>query len=154
MLHTSLRCALLLLLILPAVASGLAQQSVYDSQAKERKATVEILAISTAVHLGSGNQDVYLADIAFKHDPHQLVRLVDTYRADARPIQRFLLVERHALLMKLTRTPDCDQPGAQFFLPHGSSSIFDQAARSRLNVSSADNLPCYTVRHEETRLSR
>ena len=64
------------------------ENPVYDFAAKQQKAQVSILAISSSIHQSSANQEIYLADIQIKETADQIVKLVDTYSSIGIPIQR------------------------------------------------------------------
>jgi hypothetical protein len=121
----------------------LAQNPVYDSSTKQQKAEISILAISSSVHSGgSGNQEIYLADVLLKGNAHQMAKLVDAYPPTGFPIRRSVLVNRHLLRMTLVRNPDCDSTGGSFFLAPGGANIFEASTRSALNGQAAERIPC------------
>ncbi len=145
--------------LLPIALAGLAsvcagQSAAYDMHAKQQRFTTTISAVSTSVHLNSGNQEVYLADIAFKGNAHQLAKLVDTYSSGGSPILRSVLLERRLLQMTLIRNPTCDATGQSFFLGAGDSNVFDAGARSTLKELASETIPCFTVVHDATRLAK
>jgi hypothetical protein len=154
MCRTLLFRTLTVLLTLQGSSNVFSQNPVYDVRAKPQHAAVQILAISTSIRLGSGNQEVYLAEVTLKNQQRQLAKLVDAYASNGTPIQRSILLERHPLRMLLTRTPDCDGSGRAFFLPGDDSALFNKDVRSLLQQNASENIPCYTVRHEDTRLAK
>jgi len=132
---------------------AIAQNPVYDFVAKQQKAEVNVLAISSSIHPSRGsNQEVYLANIRLKGNFIQLVKLVDTYSPDSLPIRRAILIERHLLQMTLIRNPQCDSTGLNFFLGSGETNIFDANTRNALNDHPTEMIPCFNVVHEATRL--
>jgi hypothetical protein len=145
-----------LLIALAAVGESFvsAQNPAYDFRAKPQTYAVGILAISTSIHWGSGNQEVYLAEVRNKGNAHQLAKLVDTYPSIGRPILRLVLMERHLLQMTLIRNPECDSTGQSFFLGTGDANIFDAETRRTLQDHSSDTIPCFTVVHDATRLTK
>ena len=145
-----------LLIALAAVGESVvsAQNPAYDFRAKPQTYAVGILAISTSVHQGSGNQEVYLADVSHKGTTHQLAKLVDTYPSNGRPILRLVLAERRLLQMTLIRNPECDSTGQSFFLGTGDANIFDVKTRRTLQDHSSEMIPCFAVVHEATRLTK
>jgi len=56
--------------------------------------------------------------------------------------------------MKLTRNPECDATGQNFFLAPGDSNIFDAGIRSALVDQSTGTIPCFNVVHDATRLAK
>jgi hypothetical protein len=134
---------------------AVAENPVYDFTAKQQKAEVSILAISSSVHSGaSGNQEIYLAEIVLKGTAHQMAKLVDAYPSIYFPIQRSVLADRHLLHMTLVRNPDCDSTGKTFFLAAGDTNIFDPSTRSALNDQASEKIPCFYVVHDATRLAK
>ncbi len=129
-----------------------AENPVYDYAAKHQKAEVSVLAISSSIHQGSGNQEIYLADIHLNGTAHQMAKLVDVYLPMEMPIQRSVLIDRRVLRMTLVRTPECDATGQSFFLAPGDSNIFDASTRSALNQQASEKIPCFNVVHDATRL--
>ena len=141
--------------LLCAVHAGNAQNPVFETKAKERGATVSIMALTSAVHRGfSGNEDTYLADVGFKQGEHELARLVDFYPASANPIQRSVLTERHGLKMRLTRTPNCDTAYRNAMVATRDTNIFDASIRSTLSGQPDEVIPCFKVTHDSTRLAK
>jgi hypothetical protein len=111
-----------------------AENPVYDFTAKQQKAEVSILAISSSVHSGAGgNQEIYLANVVLKGGAHQMAKLVDAYPSLYFSIQRSILADRHLLRMILVGNQDCDSIGRSFFLAADGANIFDPSARSALN---------------------
>jgi hypothetical protein len=147
-------CVFLIAVAVVGEAFAYARNPAYDLQAKRQRSAVGILAISTSIHWGSGNQEVYLADVSHKGNAHQLAKLVDTYPSIDRPILRLVLAERHLLQMTLIRNPECDTTGQSFFLGTGDANIFDAETRRILQDHSPETIPCFTVVHEATRLSK
>ena len=136
-------------------ASATPQNPVFETKVRERTATVNIMALTAVTHRGfSGNQDTYLADIGFKQGEHELARLVDFYPQAANPIQRSVLSDRHALKMRLTRTPVCDIPYKDVLVATPSANIFDASIRSTLAAQPDEVLPCFKVAHDATRLTK
>jgi hypothetical protein len=132
---------------------AIAQNPVYNFVAKQQRAEVNILAISSSIHPAWGTgQEVYLANIRLKGNSIQLVKLVDTYSPDRLPILRSILIERHLLQMTLIRNPQCDSTGLNFFLESGETNIFDANTRTILNDHPTEMVPCFDVVHEATRL--
>ena len=147
------RACLSALTALMCCVSGVSQNPVFETRAKERGATVSIMALTSAVHRGfSGNEDVYLADIGFKQGEHELARLVDFYPASATGIQRGILTERHSLKMRLTRTPNCDTAYRNAMVATPEANIFDGAVRAKLSAQPDEVIPCFKVNHDATRL--
>jgi hypothetical protein len=147
-------CVLLVAFAVVGESFVSAQNPAYDFRVKPQTYAVGILAISTSVHQGSGNQEVYLADVSHKGNTHQLAKLVDTYPSSGRPILRLVLAERHLLQMTLIRNPECDSTGQGFFLGTSDSNIFDAETRRTLQDHSSETIPCFTVVHEATRLTK
>jgi hypothetical protein len=134
--------------------SALAQNPVYDTPNPQR-VEVSILAISSSIKAGGGNQEIYLADVRFGANTHQMAKLVDAYsRLYSSPIQRFVLVNRHPLRMTLVRDSSCDSTGNDFFLAPGDSNIFDPSTRNVLKDKASEEIPCFKVIHEATRLAK
>jgi hypothetical protein len=104
--------------------------------------------------VGSGNQEVYLANASFKDNAQLLTKLVDTYPSSGSPILRAVLMEHRALEMTLIRNPECDVTAHTFFLGSGDRNIFDQRTRSTLSERASESVPCFTVIHEATRLKK
>jgi hypothetical protein len=137
-----------------AEVCAIAQNPVYDFVAKQQKAEVSVLAISSSIHPGwSASQEVYLANIRFKGNSPQLAKLVDIYMRDGLSIRQSILAERHLLHMTLTRNPQCDSTSQNFFLGSGDTNIFDANARTALKDHSTEKIPCFNVAHEATRLA-
>jgi hypothetical protein len=131
------------------------QNPVFETRAKERGATVSIMALTSIVHRGfSGNEDVYLADVGFKEGEHELARLVDFYPASANPIQRTILTERHSLKMRLTRTPNCDTAYRNVLVATREANIFDASVRATLSGQPDEVVPCFRIAHDATRLAK
>jgi hypothetical protein len=147
-------CVLLIALAAVGEAFASAQNPAYELRAKRQRSAVGILAISTSVHQGSGNQEVYLADVVHEGNMHQLAKLVDTYPSSGRPVLRLILAERHLLQMTLIRNPECDSTGQSFFLGTGDANIFDAETRRILQDRSSETIPCFMVVHEATRLAK
>ena len=122
----------------------------YDFAAKQQKAQVSILAISSSIHQSSANQEIYLADIQIKETADQIVKLVDTYSSIGIPIQRAVLADRRLLHMTLIRNPACDATGQIFFLAPGDSNIFNTSTQSVLNDQATGKIPCFNVVHDAT----
>jgi hypothetical protein len=148
-------CSLLIVLSLGG-ANSRGQNPVYELTARRQTATVTIMAISAAVHHPAygGNLDVYLADIEFKGEPKQLAVLMDTYPRDGLPIRRPILTELHVLQMTLTRDSTCDTTSQRLFIPADDSNIFAEGTRNTLKEMATGKLPCFSVIHDSTRLSK
>jgi hypothetical protein len=146
--------------VLPIALAGLVnvcaagQSPAYDMHAKQRRSTATIHAVSTSVHMASGNQEVYLADVSFKGTAHQLAKLVDTYSSGGSPILRSVLLEQRLLQMTLIRNPSCDATGQSFFLGASDSNIFDMGTRRTLKEHASETIPCFTVVHDATQLAK
>lgn len=147
-------CIILIALAAVTESFASAQNPVYDFQSKRKRCAVEILAISTSVHQGSGNQQIYLADVSHNGNTHQLAKLVDAYPSSGRPILPLVLTQRRLLQMTLIRNPECDTTGKSFFLGPGDANIFDAATRGVLDDHSSETIPCFSVIHEATRLTK
>jgi hypothetical protein len=148
-------CVVPLVLIFLGTGVVIAQNPVYNFAAKPHKAEVKVLAISSSTHSGvSGNQEIYLAEVRFKGTTLQIAKLVDTYQSTGFAIRRSVLTDRHLLRMTLVRNPDCDSTGESFFLPAGDSNVFDSSAGSALSERASENIPCFMVVHEATRLAK
>ena len=65
-----------------SVSKTIAQSSVYYVKETSHRANVDILAISSSIHLSSGSQEIYLANISFQKAAPQLAKLVDQYPAN------------------------------------------------------------------------
>ncbi|WP_128912130.1 hypothetical protein [Granulicella sibirica] len=154
--RTRRTCRLLALtaaLSLAARLPGIAQKTVYETTPPQRSATVTVLALSTAVHQGfAGNQDTFLADIAFKDGDHQTARLIDLYPSSDNPIQRTLFTAHRQFHMRLIRTPRCDGPAKDFFLYQGDAYVYDGSARTTLAADPSALIPCYKIVHTQTKL--
>jgi hypothetical protein len=137
-----------------ATLTGANGQSVFRAAEKPRTATISILAISSSIHQGVGNQEIYLADLLVGKEEHQLVKLVDTYPATGDPIPRSTLLKHPALIMRLRRDPECDVTGRSFFLRPGDQNIFDGSTRAQLAQHESDTLSCFRVEHEATRFKK
>jgi hypothetical protein len=134
---------------------AIAENPVYDFTAKQQKAEVSILAISSSVHSGAGgNQEIYLANIVLRGGAHQMAKLVDAYPSLYFSIQRSILTDRHLLRMTLVRNTTCDSIGKGFFLEPDDTNIFDPSARSALNDQASERIPCFKVIHDATRLAK
>ncbi len=146
--------SLLAVFLLIAPLAVRPQSSAFADRAKPRAATVSILALTSLAHTGfSGNEDIYLADVAFKQGDHQTLRLLDLYPAISNPIRRTLLADRRAFHMRLTRAPECDEPTRDILIATRDENIFDAGTRATLSNLPADApVPCYKVLHEATRL--
>lgn len=133
---------------------AIAQSSAYYSKEVEHNATVGILAISSSIHIGSGNQEIYLADISFRGIEHQLAKLVDVYSVNGYPVRLPLLRERRLLRMRLMRHEQCDVKGQLFFLSDDPAMVFDLSIHAQLKNHAEDVIPCYAVGHDATRLAK
>jgi hypothetical protein len=143
----------LITLALLGKTAAIAQNPVYDYVAKQQRADVAILAISSSIHPAWGTgQEVYLANIRLKGNPIQLVKLVDTYPPDRLPILRSILIEQHLLQMTLIRNPQCDSTGLNFFLGSSETNIFNANTRTTLNDHPTEMILCFNVVHDATRL--
>jgi hypothetical protein len=130
-----------------------AQKTVYETTPPQRGARVTILALSTSVHQNfAGNQDTFLADIAFKDGDHQTARLIDQYPSADSPIQRTLFTDHRQFNMRLIRTPRCDAPAKDFFLYAGDAYVYDGSARTTLAADPSAMIPCYKIVHRQTKL--
>lgn len=137
----------------PLSAGG--QNPVYSAHHKAQSAAVSVMALGSSVHHGfAGNRDVYLARIQIKGQDAQIAKLVDSYPSSDAPIRRSILIERRSLRMMLLRDEECDSPGKQFFLGNDESNIFDTASRDALKQASGENLTCFQIVHEATRLPK
>lgn len=134
--------------------TGAAQNPVYRTRLKPERATVTILATSSAVHMLSGNQDTFVAEIASKGEQRGLAKLIDRYRGYDDPIRRTWLESLHPLEMRLLRDEGCDAEAASVHLPRGDADIYDVRVRQSLRERGPEVLPCYLVDHKATRLSR
>lgn len=135
-------------------AKTFAQSSVYYVKESAHRADVNILAISSSVHLGSGSQEVYLADVSFQKGAPQLAKLVDMYSANGYPVRQALLREHRALQMELIRQEQCDVKGREFFLPSDPDMAFDLNVRVELKDRAEATIPCFLVIHDATRLAK
>ena len=145
--------ALLLAVAAPTFAAN--PNSAYYTAPQEIGAEVSILALSSTIRHGwSGNQEIYVADVSSKAASHRLARLVDIYPSDDQPIQFALLADRQILSMRLLRTPECDIPSAEIFLPADERFVFDAGARTSLKQHTGKLVPCFHVIHEATRVKR
>jgi hypothetical protein len=129
-------------------------RSVYQALETPHSATVSILAISSSIHRGSGNQEIYIADLVSAKGEHQLIKLVDAYPSSGDPISVSALRKRPSLTMKLRHDSQCDVAGKLFFLPMDDHNIFDGSIREQLAQHGEDILPCFQVEHQFTRLKK
>jgi hypothetical protein len=130
-----------------------AQDIVYKAPQKGAPARVTIYALNNYVHQAfAGNEDIYLADVTFKNQPHQTARLVDLYSGYGSPIRHTLLAERRLFEMRLIRTPDCDTPARSMLLGTYDRNIFDQGARTALAGDPEAAIPCFRIIHEDTKI--
>jgi hypothetical protein len=123
--------------------------SAFDNQSSPVVATVRILAMSSSSRQNfAGNEEVYLADVSTKGSEHQFVRLIDQYPGFGLPIRVSLLKEQTVFQMKVTREPECDEPGSSVYLRPGESTVFDGSVRDTLATHKADPIPCYKTLHQ------
>lgn len=133
---------------------GRPQNPIYHTKLTKQYASVVILATSSSVHIGSGNQEIYLAEISIHGAEQQLAKLVDRYSVVDYPVRASLLREHRTLKMHLIRHERCDVEEQNFFLPRNPKMIFDESAQSKLKENAAWVIPCYLVVHEDTRLAK
>ena len=130
-----------------------AQDIVYKAPQKGANAKVSIYALNNYVHQAfAGNQDIYLADIAFKDGQHQTARLVDLYSGAGSPIRHVLLTDHRVFRMRLIRTPDCDTPARSMLLGTYDQNIFDAGARTAIAGDPEASIPCFRIIHEDTKI--
>ena len=143
--------------VLPVVtllAWANAQNPVYREHVQPIKAKLTILAVSSVVHMISGNQDTYVAElVAPKDGSPTLAKLVDRYRGADDPIRRVWLVQLHPLEMRLIRDEGCDLEANLVHMPRTDADIFDVRVRDTLRERGPEVLPCYLVDHKATRLA-
>lgn len=113
-------------------SKAMGQSSAFYSKEVKHNATVKILAVSSSIHIGSGSQEIYLANISFSKIDHQLAELVDRYSANGYPVRHSLLREHRTLKMLLIRREQCDVNGQELFLPDNPEMIFDTKVRTEL----------------------
>ena len=149
-----LKCPLFSLLatIVACASVAAAQNPVYTLRAKPERARVSVLAVGSSIRHGSGNQQIYLAEVTRVSGSPELSKLVDTYSGDGSPILSWVLAERHPLRMTLLRNPECDAAGGSFFLAGEAAKVFDPGTAAALRAHGSDAIPCFTVDHEATRL--
>ena len=58
--------------------AGLCSEPVYLPGAKPERARVSVLALGASIRHGSGNQQIYLAEVTRASGPPELAKLVDT----------------------------------------------------------------------------
>ncbi len=131
-----------------------AQNPVYLHHAKPEHVQVMVLTVAASIRHGSGNQQIYLAEVTRGSGSPELAKLVDTYSGDGSPILSSLLAERHLFQMTLLRNPECDAAAESFFIGGAGAKIFDPETSTALRAHAADALPCFTVDHEATRLAK
>jgi len=136
------------------VSKAIAQSSVYYVKETSHKANVEILAISSSIHVGSGSQEIYLADVSFQKGAPQMAKLVDQYPANGYPVRHALLREHRALQMGLIRHEQCDVKRREFFLPNDPDMVLDAKVRAELEDHAETIIHCYRVVHDATRLAK
>lgn len=120
----------------------------FSDFSKPRHAMVNIQALSTATHNGySGSQDVYFADIQIKKGEHIFAKLMDIYEGYGYPIRRSLLTSRATFKMDVVRQTDCDQRGAELFLPP-SAQIYDGGVPEILRTHHDEVVPCFRTVHK------
>jgi hypothetical protein len=143
----------LLFALLLSGSCALGQNAAYDPPLKTISVRAKILARSTSVHHSfAGGQEVYLAEISRRRE-HDIVKLVDTYPDADSPIRTELLHGLHPFRMKLTRNFDCDVKAGLFFLGR-ESLLLDPTIPEALRSRDMDEIPCYTVDHNATRLAK
>jgi hypothetical protein len=136
------------------LAAAAQTKNVFGDYAKPRKATVNILAVSTATHQSwAGNQDVYIADVSLKDGEHVLAKVVDLYEGYGYPIMPAVLRNRSLLKMQLVRQTACDTRGSDLYLPQGSK-IFDASVADQLRDHMGDMIPCYRTLHKTIKLAK
>ena len=132
-----------------------ARPPAFGNQSKPEAAVVRILAVSSSSRQSfAGNQEIYLADVQVKHGEHQFARLVDQYPGFGLPIRQDLLRDRTVFTMKVTREPECDEPGAKVFLQQGDAAVFDGSVRETLASHGADSIPCYKTLHQTVKVDK
>lgn len=126
------------------------QNPVYEVRFKAIQVEAHILAVSTEIRSVHGeDEDIFLAEISSKGAHTELVKLVDRYKGQ--PIRRVLLRDRASFRMHITRTPSCDAPAQGFFLG-AERNIFDQRTGGRLKEAGSEDLPCYLIEHDATKI--
>ncbi len=150
----TLSTAILLVSAVAGMATGLGQSTAYDVPVHPVTATVGVLALSDSVSVYTSREEIYLAIVSVRSRTNQLAKLVDSYPSYGNPILRSLLIEHRQLRMTLVRNPECDSTGRRFFLGPEDANIFDVSTRSELLDHDADTIPCFTVIHSATRLSK
>jgi len=142
----SIACvAALFYLIFPLAEAS--QRSVFDLPRRPQLVRTRILAISSSVHTGSSNQEVYLADVVQKDGVHRLAKLIDRYPDYGSPIPLSVLKERPLLEMKVIRDPSCDSVNRDFFLSTDERRLFDAGARVAITDDPTSPLPCFKTEH-------
>ena len=129
--------------------------SAFGTQSKPMQATVQILAVSSSSRQNfAGNQDVYLAEVQVKGGERQFARVIDQYPGFGLPIQRSLLRDKTAFMMKLTREPECDVPGSEVYLRRTGGQIFDGSVRDTLRSRASESIPCFRTLHQTIKLAK
>jgi len=156
--YTGLRATRSKLIVLVVIAACMTtasgQNAVYNVPVHPVIAAVKILALGNSVNVYTSREEIYLATVSTRRDNYQLAKLIDAYSSDGNPILRSFLIQHRQLRMALVRSPSCDSTARGFFLDAGDENIFDVSARSELLNNGADLIPCYTVIHAATRLSK
>ena len=145
---------ILLVLAATCMATAFGQSVIYDVPVRPVTAAVNILALGNSVSVYTSREEIYLATVTTRGSTYQLAKLIDAYSSDGNPILRSLLIERRQLRMALVRNPGCDSTARRFFLSAGDENIFDVGTRSQLLDHDAKLIPCFTVIHSATRLSK
>ena len=94
---------------------GTLRKPVYRIGHKPDKVDAVVLAVSASLRLGSGNQNIYLAEVMGEGTKRQWAKLLDIYPSSGDPIRLAVLVERKAVRMIINRTPDRDTTAAASF---------------------------------------
>ncbi len=132
-----------------------AKPTPFTNQSKPMKATVRILAISSASRQSfAGNQDTYLADVSTKGTDHQFVKLVDQYPGFGLPIRPDLLRGQQTFTMKVTREPECDAASTDIYLRPNNSVLYDASVRDTLATHAQEAIPCYKTLHQTIKLTK
>lgn len=140
--------------IFPSGPKAMSQSSAYYVKAVAHKAAVDILIVSSSVHINSGSQEIYLANVSFQNGTSHLAKLIDRYSSTGYPVRHVLLREHRILKMQLVRNEQCDVKKHEFFLPNDPEMFFDANVRAELKEYAEEMIPCYTVVHNATRLAK
>jgi hypothetical protein len=116
-----------------------------------QKAQVRFVATSTLIRGTWGpNEDTYLAELTFKNNETQLIRLVDSYPNEAPPIARKVLTSDVGTVFSVKRDAGCDRPFGQVLLrtaPGDPMAVLPERTEYKASLDRTPTpgtiLPCY-----------